>query len=201
MNGARVLNDEEIYRMMEVATLRDRVLIMTGIHFGTRISEALQLRFGDFRGDTLRIRSKKKSNNQTFPIPEKFKQEVRQLRKYYAKHGIAVDDKTYLFLRMSRNSGNDHGPITPQNANQIINKLAEKIGINDGKVSAHSFRKSFVTRIYEKTGFNIAETQKYSRHKSLASLQYYIRTAETCDLVNDNLWGNRGDQWNDNAHA
>jgi len=39
-----------------------------------------------------------------------------------------------------------------------------------------------VTRIYHLTGKDIAETKKYSRHKSLANLDYYIGTTQDLPL-------------------
>ncbi|MBK8755563.1 MAG: hypothetical protein IPL99_29820 [Candidatus Competibacteraceae bacterium] len=50
-------------------------------------------------------------------------------------------------------------------------------------MNSHSARKTFVTRIYAMTGKDIAETRKYSRHKSLANLDYYIGTTDDLSLV------------------
>lgn len=54
--------------------------------------------------------------------------------------------------------------------------------------NSHSARKIFVTRIYALTGKDIAETKKYSRHKSLANLDYYIGTTQDLSLVNQLHW-------------
>ena len=185
MQGARALDQNEINAMLRRASPRDAVLILTSINFGTRISEALNLTFGDVAGEVLHLSSSKGSRNQGFPIPAGYKAAIKVLKAFYRDKGVDVQPDTKIFLEthvlpfhvMSRQAASD-----------AVRRLAKKIGA-EGKVSSHSFRKSFVTRIYEKTGFNIAETQKYSRHKSLSNLEFYIRTTDSMDLVSDNLWG------------
>ena len=77
--------------------------------------------------------------------------------------------------------------MSRQAVSDVIRKAAKACGIS-GKVNSHSLRKSFITKIYEMTGFNIAETKYYSRHKSLASLDAYLRTTETTDLCKSLDW-------------
>ncbi len=187
MQGSRAITNEEINELLKVASPRDRLLILTGITFGTRISESLELTFKDVDGATLRLKSKKGSFNQEFPIPRGYNIAMNAMKKYYQENGIEVTPDTHLFL--SVRSETYRGKVmTSQNANSTIRLLAKRIKA-EGKVSCHSMRKAFVTRIYEKTEFNIAATQKYSRHKSLNNLQYYISTTDSMELVNDELWG------------
>ena len=183
MKGCKVLNDLEVKNILDACEIRDKMLLLTGLTFGTRISEALELTFGDVKGTHLAIRSAKGSNNQTFPIPKDFKEGIEGLKAYYEKQGFTITDKTLLFL--SRKGSNK--AITRQQISQIIRAVCEELGI-EGKVNTHSFRKSFVTRIYELTGYNIAETKTYSRHKNLANLDYYIATTGKTDLVHDLSW-------------
>lgn len=186
MQGSRALTDDEIKSMLESTDPRYKTLVMTGIMFGTRISEALELRFSDFESRTLRIKSKKGSNNQEFPIPGTYREALNELKRFYEKHDVVVERDSFVFVGIHPNSGGK--VLTRQAANESLRVLSRKLGL-DGKVSFHSFRKSFVTKIYEKTNYNIAETKKYSRHKSLANLEYYIRTTDSMDLVDDDLWG------------
>jgi integrase len=184
MQGARALNEKEINEMLAVASARDRALILTSINFGTRISEALKLTFADVEGEVLHLKSSKNSQNQGFPIPVGYKAAIKALKAFYREKGFEPKQHTRIFLET-------HVPpfhvMSRQAAGDAVRRLAKKIGA-EGKVSSHSFRKSFVTRIYEKTGFNIAETQKYSRHKSLSNLEYYIATSDKMDLIDDQLW-------------
>lgn len=183
MKGCKVLNDSEVKNILASLELRDRVLVLTGLYFGYRISESLSITFGDLKGTHIAIKSVKKSNNQAFEIPVDYREAIEELRVHYESQGLTIDDKTYLFL--SRKGENK--PITRQQASQVIKAVCEELGI-EGKVNTHSFRKCFVTRIYELTGYNIAETKTYSRHKSLSNLDYYISTTDKTDLVHNLQW-------------
>ncbi len=183
MKGCRVLSDEEIRLVLNELGIRDRTLFLTCLTFGTRISEALALTFGDVSGNTLYIRSKKGSETQGFPIPDSFKAEIYALEKWYTKRGLSITETSPLFISQK---GQDKS-ITRQLASTVIKNVARRVNL-DGKVNTHSFRKSFVSKIYEMTGFNIAETKAYSRHKSLVNLEYYLRTTEKVDLVERLNW-------------
>lgn len=183
MKGCRVLTDEEIRLVLNELGVRDRVLFLTCLTYGTRISEALALTFGDVTGNTLYIRSSKGSDTQGFPIPVSYRNEINELEDYYSSKGISVTADMPLFVSQK---GRDR-PVSRQLASTVIKRVASKIGL-EGKVNTHSFRKSFVTRIYELTGYNIAETKLYSRHRSLLNLEYYIKTTEKADLVEQLNW-------------
>jgi integrase len=184
MKGCRVLNDSEIKDIIQSLDIRDRVLVETGLYFGTRISESLELTFGDFNSTHLAIKSKKGSDNQSFEIPSGYRKSLATLKEHYQDNGIEVTNKTHILL--SRKGNNQ--AITRQQASRIVKAVCDELGIT-GKVNTHSFRKSFVTRIYELTGHDIAQTKVYSRHKSLSNLDYYIRTSEKTNLIHDLSWG------------
>lgn len=183
MKGCRVLKDNEIRDILNELQVRDRVLFLTCLTFGTRISEALALNFANVAGKTLFIKSIKGSENQYFPIPDFYKKEIGELKKWYERKSVYISEKSPLFISQK---GNDKA-ITRQLAGKVIRNIATRLGL-DGMVSTHSFRKTFVTKIYEMTGYNLAETKSYSRHKSLVNLEYYIQTTETVDLVHQLEW-------------
>ena len=183
MKGCRVLTDDEIRIVLNELQVRDRTLFLTCLTFGTRISEALALTFGDVAGNTLYLKSKKGSDNQSFPIPEAYKRSIEELKKWYEEKEMVIDGKSPLFISQKGKNTS----FTRQLASNVIRTVAKKMHL-DGKVNTHSLRKSFVTKIYELTGFNIAETKAYSRHKSLVNLEYYIKTTENTDLVQKLSW-------------
>lgn len=184
MKGCRIISNEEISRIISSLSIRDKVLVLTGLNFGLRISESLPLTFGDVSGQYININSLKGSNNASFVIPQAYHQAISELKSYYTSKGLSVTDDTYLF--QSKKGVNEH--IKKRQANQIMKDTCEELGI-EGKVNTHSFRKTFVTKIYELTKFNIAQTKVYSRHKNLANLDYYINTCQTTELINDLSWG------------
>ncbi len=183
MKGCKVLADEEIKVILDDLKIRDRLLFLTCLTFGTRISEALALTMGDVSGNYLYIRSKKGSDNQSFPIPKSYKTLVNKLMQDYERRGFQVSNNTPLFL--SQKGYNK--AITRQLASFTIKKVVKKHNL-DGKINTHSFRKSFVNKIYELTGYNIVETLLYSRHKSLVNLESYIKTSQQPLLVEQLSW-------------
>lgn len=183
MKGCRVLGSDEVTALLDDMTPRDRVLLLTGLTFGLRISETLALTFGDVAGRFLHVKSAKGSDNVSFEIPASYRKAVDDLRTSYEQSGKLILDATPLFL--SRKG--DNKAITRQQASEVITSAAERLGI-EGKINNHSMRKTFVTRIYQLTGRDIAETKKYSRHKSMANLDYYIATTNDLSLVNQLNW-------------
>jgi len=183
MKGCRTIEKSEVTEILSSLNIRDKALVLTGLTFGTRISETLSLTFGNVRDNLLYIHSQKDSENAGFPIPANYRQAVEELRAYYESHGIEVNDGTYLFL--SRKGENQ--PITRIQASRIVTSACEQLGIT-GKVNTHSFRKTFVTAIYNLTGKDVVATMTYSRHKNLSNLVYYIKTTEKTDLVNALAW-------------
>jgi integrase len=184
MQGCRPLSVTEVDSLLNDLPVRDKLLVLTGLYFGTRVSETISITFGDVAGGYLHIRSAKGSNNVAFALPPAFVTEVDRLKADYQAHGVLITGETPLFL--SREG--DQKPIDRSRASQIMLAAKRRAGLN-GKVNTHSLRKTFVTRIYEMTGRDIAQTKKYSRHKNLANLDYYIGTCEDLSLVQQLDWG------------
>ena len=187
MKGCRVLEAHEVQALLNDLRPRDRLLMLTGLTFGTRISETLSLTFGAVSGRYLHIASAKGSDHVSFEIPPGYQAEVAALRADYQQSGRTVTAATPLFLSRK---GPDQ-TLRRQQASEIISAACVRLGI-EGKVNTHSARKTFVTRIYHLTGKDIAETKKYSRHKSLANLDYYIGTTQDLSLVSKLDWTGRG---------
>lgn len=183
MKGCRVLEAHEVKALLADLSLRDRLLVLTGLTFGTRISETLSLTFGSVAGRYIHIASAKGSDNVSFEVPAYYHNNVDELRASYETSGRIIIDKTPLFL--SRKGENR--AITRQQASEVITAACNRLCI-EGKVNSHSARKTFVTRIYQMTGKDIAETKKYSRHKNLANLDYYIGTTNNLNLVGQLDW-------------
>ena len=177
MKGCRALSKNEVDTIMLKLDPKGRLLALTGLYFGTRISEALELNFSDVSGSRLALKSKKGSDNQTFDITLRYKQAVEAVKAQYQSKGWTVNADTALFLSQSGVR------MKARAASYIVTNAARAAGI-EGKVNTHSFRKSFVTSIYELSNFDIAKTKQYSRHKNLANLDYYISTTAGTELVN-----------------
>ena len=184
MQGCRVLQKEEIKALLnEAPDQRTRMLILTGLFLGTRISESLKLKFGDFRGPTIRIKSLKGSNDRTLVLPDELRKEVELLELEYLDAHYDITDRTPVFFSQKDPSK----PICRQRASLIIKQIKEAAGV-DGKVAAHSFRKNFTTKIHELCQNNLVQTAKYTGHKNLNSLVSYIESTENTDLTKELAW-------------
>ncbi len=178
MKGARPIKEEEIPVLLRELAIREKVLCLSGVHFGTRLSEALQLRFQDVAGSEVLIKSLKGSDDQSYPIAPVYRGFVQVLKRAYEEQGRIIDGKSFLFL--SRQGRQQR--LSRQQASLIILKAVHASKL-EGNVSFHSFRKYFINFIWKETGFNLAETRSYSRHASLSSLQAYIETTGNTNLV------------------
>lgn len=187
MRTARVLNQQEIQTLLQTENPRDRMLILVGLYFGTRISETVQLTFRDFKGKYLNIRSVKHSNHRNLIIPQEFKPELEKLKSYYLSKDCPITDGTPLFLSQKRNQDGTCKPISREHACYIVKSIRERYGL-DERVSAHSFRKCFTTKIHELTKNNLPQTAVYTGHKSVDSLQHYIETTKDTGLTQELGW-------------
>ena len=187
MRGAKVLTQEELTTLLSTSDQRLKVLMLTGLYFGTRVSEALRLKFGDFEGDVVRIKSLKGSNDRLLVIPPEFHTEVEKLKQWYVEKGCPVDDTTPLFLSQKKDKHGNCKPISTEHACYLIHRLRDKLKL-DKRITAHSFRKCFTTRIFELTRYNLAQTAVYTGHKSLNSLQAYIETTQETTLTQELGW-------------
>ena len=190
MLGCRLATEEEIELFTKSLKIKNKVLILTHALFGTRISEALSLTFGDVEDkEVLHIKALKGSQNRDIPIPEIYMDEVQKLREFFKGKGVEVCARTPLLL-------SSHGqyltgrPITRQQASLMIATACRRLGIK-GKVNNHSFRKAFVTKIYELLNHDIVGTRMYSGHADLSSLKYYIESTQDMQMVLELPWAKK----------
>jgi site-specific recombinase XerD len=114
-------------------------------------------------------------------IPQEYRNELEIIELEYKANGIDVTDETPLFISSHRKR------LSRQQATKLIKDLKDRAGLR-GKVAAHSLRKNFVTRIYELTNYDVVETVKYSGHKNLGNLLYYVATTNQQNLTNRLEW-------------
>lgn len=187
MQGARLVTKGEIKNLLQAENQRDRMLVLVGLYFGTRISETIKLTFGDFEGQYVRIRSVKGSNDRNLVIPEEFRTELKRLRQHYISHNCPINSSTPLFLSQKRDKEGNCKPINKEHACHIVQRLRKRYGL-DERVTAHSFRKCFTTKIHELCGNNLPQTAIYTGHKSIDSLRAYIETTEDTNLTQQLGW-------------
>jgi len=184
MTGCRPLKKSEVTLILKSVDPRKKIIVLSGLCFGLRVSEILCLRFKNVSGEYLRItKSLKGSNNVTFPIPPEYKTALAELKAYYLNKGFKFNFETPLCLSQK----GFQKPVSRQQACLMIRDACRSLGL-DGKVNIHSFRKTFITRIYELTGKDLVKTLTYSRHKNLNSLKHYIKSSEEKRLILSLSW-------------
>jgi len=177
MRGARVLKKVEIQRFINQApSLREQVLVKVGLFCGTRISEALALKFRDFEdGEYITIKSLKGSRTRTLSLHPQLKNAVTDLKKHYASQGKDVSGDTPIFLSQKVKLGGSQKSLSRQAASELLKKMKEAAKLA-GRVTAHSLRKCFVTSLYKLLHNDLVELCAYTGHRSLDSLRAYIQT-------------------------
>jgi len=182
MKGARKFKDSEIAQIASSFrgrhAVRDRTLFILGLSTGGRISELLSLRIKDvwqysLPVDTIYFRkshTKGKRHGRAVPIKTAAKNAIRELIRWYQQQGIELSEDTPLFLSQKG------GEITRQHAHDILNQ-AFSIAKLQGKVSAHSLRKTYANKLLQQGG-NLYAVKEALGHASVQTTQDYLGISE-----------------------
>jgi integrase/recombinase XerD len=166
MSGSRPLSDSEIEAVLGYLTcVRDKTMFVVGLRSGFRISEILSLtvanvtQYGKVANQiTVNRKSMKgKHSSRTVPLHPQAK---KALEDYIATMGsVRPETKLFDFKR--------------QRGHSILKEAFNKAQL-EGKVSTHSLRKSFASRVHKALGENIYKTQQALGHASLSSTAHYL---------------------------
>ena len=189
MRGARLLKKQEIQKFINQApSLREQVLVKVGLFCGTRISEALGLKFKDFEdGEYITIKSLKGSRTRTLSLHPQLKNAIADLKKFYIDQGKDVSGDTPVFLSQKVKPGGAQKSLSRQAASELLKKMREAAKLA-GRVTAHSLRKCFVTSLYSLLNNDLVALCAYTGHRSLDSLRAYIATTGKTDQTIKLSW-------------
>lgn len=147
---------------------------------GIRISDMLQLKWENYDGERLIIRTKKTNDTLSIKVPDKAKDilafyfnDKSNLKDFifpFLKNHIDYSDPKVLFRALS--SGTAY-------ANKDLYTLAKKCGFNK-KLHFHTSRHTFATRALRK-GMRIEYVSKLMAHSSIKTTQIYAK------IVNEEL--------------
>lgn len=115
------------------------LLISIGVFTGLRISDLLQLRFGQFDSEILTIQEQKTKKTRRIKINPDLKEIVSRIK----NRMVVADTNQYIFL-------NRYGtkPIDRSYVNVKLKEIVKRYNINiDGNVSSHMFRKTLGNRV------------------------------------------------------
>lgn len=144
--------------------LRDRLFVAFGLQLGLRLSEILKLKFKDVEGDWLRI-IRKGEKEQRLPLSPSLQSLLRQW-----SDEIIAKPSDWIFPGLIR--GTQREPLTPRAGQILLRRLAKVAGI-DKRVSPHTLRHSFATRLASQ-GVNLAALKELLGHESLLTTERYL---------------------------
>jgi integrase/recombinase XerD len=173
----RALSPAETERLIEAATgsaprtLRDRALVELLYGAGLRVSEAVGLDKASVAIEERIVRVLGKGGKERLvPLGRPAAEAVRR----YLALGRPHLDRRYrpeLFLNARG------GPLTRAGAFLILRRLAEKAGLEPGRVHPHLLRHSFATHLLE-GGADLRSVQEMLGHADLGTTERYTHVSD-----------------------
>ena len=173
----RTLSPREAERLIDAAAgttpraLRDAALVELLYGAGLRVSEAVGLERGGVDLDERLVRCIGKGNKERIvPIGRSAAEALRR----YLSRGRPYLDRRYrpeLFLNAKG------GPLTRAGAFLILRKVAEKAGLEPGRVHPHLLRHSFATHLLE-GGADLRSVQEMLGHADLSTTERYTHVSD-----------------------
>jgi integrase/recombinase XerD len=173
----RTLSPGEAERLVEAANgtspraLRDQALVELLYGAGLRVSEAVGLERGGVDLDERFVRTVGKGDKERIvPIG---RSAAEALRRYLARGRPHLDRRHIAQLFLNAQGG----PLTRAGAFLILRRLAEKAGLEAGRVHPHLLRHSFATHLLE-GGADLRSVQEMLGHADLATTELYTHVTD-----------------------
>lgn len=168
-----VLTVEEIDNLIAAIDLskpeghRNKAILETLYSCGLRVSELVNLKFGDFYFDEGFVRVIGKGNKQRLvPISPVVEKEIKFYREGVRAHlNIQKGSENIVFLNRRG------GQLTREMIFTIVKNLAKEIRLPKS-ISPHTFRHSFATHLLE-GGANLRAIQEMLGHESITTTEIY----------------------------
>lgn len=179
------LEEEEVQQLLEVVEKteksqigkeRSKLLITLGYSTGLRLAEILSLKTDEvFKGQTV-IKGKGSKERITFFVPK-----VQDLLKNYLKVLNTPSPQTGKILKrkckenwvfISHNAYNFWVQLSKESVCGLFKKYDKKLKLPNKKVSCHTLRHSFATRLLDKN-INLRKIQELMGHADLKTTEGY----------------------------
>jgi integrase/recombinase XerD len=173
----RTLSPGEAERLIEAASgttprdLRDRALVELLYGAGLRVSEAVGLERGGVDLEERLVRSIGKGGKER--IVPLGRDAADALRRYLSRGRPFLDRRHVPELFLNAQGG----ALTRAGAFLILRKLAEKAGLEPGRVHPHLLRHSFATHLLE-GGADLRSVQEMLGHADLATTELYTHVTD-----------------------
>jgi site-specific recombinase XerD len=163
------VSDDVLRRLLAVASVRDRAIVLLMLDTGLRVSEVAGLRLGDLRADgTVKVNGKGSIERIT-PVGSTARQAIVR---YLGQRGPGrLDDALFLGRK---------GEISARGLQHMLRRLKGRVGVT-GRLSPHSLRHTFA-RSYLVNGGDVFSLQRMLGHTSLDMVKRYVALTDF-DLV------------------
>jgi integrase len=150
------------------------LMAATGIYFGLRISDILNLTWGQIRKPSFEIEEQKTGKHRLIKVhPDFAAVRDRYLATFY-DHAQPKDNQYIFTPQRSHRHGQ---PISVTAANKRFSTALKRHGITTANASSHTLRKTFARRMWEKKGKSEAGLVLLSdilNHTSTAVTRRYL---------------------------
>lgn len=154
-----------------------RIFLMweVGIRLGLRVSDLIELRVGDLRGQKsytylpIKQRNKKGARPITITIDPRLR-EVLRVRCQ------GMDDSEWLFPSQKKTAGGNPKHISRQQARDDMQRIAKLCGLTEA-IGCHTMRKTFGYHYYQRN-HDVAILQSWFYHETPATTLVYIGVSE-----------------------
>ena len=151
---------EIIKKRLKAHNERDYVMFMIGINAGLRISDILQLRVRDVKGEHIKIKEMKTGKTRRTIINRK----LRKALDDYIKD--KPDDEVLIKSRQGTNKAIDRST-----AYKILKEAAREVGLTE--IGTHTMRKTFGYHFYQRDK-DVVALQKILNHNKASTTLLYI---------------------------
>jgi len=167
------LTHSEAQRIMDALPLMYRTIVAIERYTGFRISEILSLRVKDVFENgkvrsTIHLRKRLKKRSQIQGEDFDINAKLHKILLEYGKQREVSDDG--LLFPSPRNALR---PCSVRGVQKQIKQVAQKLGI-DKSIGTHSFRKTFASDIYTRSGANLKMVQRALGHTNVSSTDKYL---------------------------
>lgn len=173
--------DEQLQEMIDSFDLsteqgfRDYIILLLLTDTGLRRAEVASLRVEDVQADYIRVLGKGRKERRVGISPELSTLLWKYVNKY--RHPLNPDEPM-LFLSTGR--GNVGRPFGRGGMGGLMARLKKKMGIDDVRLSAHTFRHTFA-KMYLEEGGDVFSLSRELGHSDIKTTQRYLE-----DFSSDN---------------
>lgn len=159
---------------------RDYCIITIFLNCGLRLSELVNLNYGDIRSDNSMRITGKGNKERIIYLNDMCVDAINEYMKVRPVDG--VKDKQALFL------SNRKTRISPKTVQHIVKTFLEKAGLGDQGFSTHKLRHTAATLMYQQGNVDVLLIKEILGHENLATTEIYthIIDSQLKDAVSSN---------------